>query len=190
MVWHFCHCHRYATEWLGCVQRTVAPADTEDLLDYFDQTYVTGCVREIPVGSGSVRRRTTPARFPSELWNVHAVTLNDGHRTNNVAEGWNNRLRNLVGHHHPSVWSHIEALQFDAADTLADTASLQHAVGNLQYVSLSVGRQTPESPSSPVSTARGRNTSSGGFPSCCGSWRALYVRMTELTRCCTSTCEK
>jgi len=30
-------------------------------------------------------------------------------------------------------------------------------------------------------TARGRNTSSGVFPSCCGSWRALYVRMTELT---------
>ena len=77
------------------------------------------------------------------------------HRTNNVAEGWNNRLRNLVGHHHPSVWT-------------ADW-------------SLSIGRQTPESPSSPVLTARGRNTSSGGFPSCCGSWRALYVRMTELT---------
>jgi len=30
-------------------------------------------------------------------------------------------------------------------------------------------------------TARGRNTSSCGFPSCCGSWRALYVRMTEQT---------
>ena len=30
-------------------------------------------------------------------------------------------------------------------------------------------------------TARRRNTSSGGFPSCSGSWRVLYVRMTELT---------
>jgi len=30
-------------------------------------------------------------------------------------------------------------------------------------------------------TERGRNTSSGGFPSCCGSWHALYVRMIELT---------
>ena len=40
--------------------------------------------------------------------------------------------------------------------------------------SLSIGRQTQESPSSPVPTARGRNTSSGGFPSCCGSWRALW----------------
>ena len=47
--------------------------------------------------------------------------------------------------------------------------------------SLSIGRQTQESPSSPVPTARGRNTSSGGFPSCCGSWRALCVRMIELT---------
>jgi len=53
--------------------------------------------------NGSGRRRTTPARFPPELWIVHAVTLNDGHRTNNVAEGCSNRLRNLVGHHHPSV---------------------------------------------------------------------------------------
>ena len=26
--------------------------------------------------NGSVRRRTTPARFSPELWNVHAVTLN------------------------------------------------------------------------------------------------------------------
>ena len=80
--------------------------------------------------NGSVRRRTMAARFPAKLWNVHAVTLNDGHRTKNVAEGWNNRLRNLVGHHHLSVWSLIEALQVDAAETSA--VLLQHAIGNLQ----------------------------------------------------------
>jgi len=32
-----------------------------------------------------------------------------------------------------------------------------------------------------MSNSPGRNTSFGGFPSCCGLWRALYVRMTELT---------
>jgi len=50
---------------------------------------------------------------------VHAATLSDLHRTNNVAEGWNNRLRNLVGHHHPTVWTLIEALQADAAEASA-----------------------------------------------------------------------
>ena len=80
--------------------------------------------------NGSVQRRTMPARSPPELWNVHAVMLNDRHRTNNVAEGWNNRLRNLVGHHYPFVRSLIEALQVDAAETSA--VLLQHAVGNLQ----------------------------------------------------------
>ena len=53
--------------------------------------------------------------------------MGEGHRKYNVAEGWNNRLRNLVGHYHPGVWSLIEALQADTAE--ASTTILKHAVG-------------------------------------------------------------
>ena len=41
-----------------------------------------------------------------------------GDRTNNVAEGWNNRLRTLFGHQHPTVWR-LSALQADAAEVSA-----------------------------------------------------------------------
>jgi len=46
-----------------------------------------------------------------------------------VSEGWNNRLRSLVNHHHLTVWTILEALQADAAE--AATTVLKQAVGAL-----------------------------------------------------------
>ena len=40
--------------------------------------------------------------------NVHDTTLNNNPRTNNVCEGGNPRLYNLVGHHHPTVCKFIK----------------------------------------------------------------------------------
>jgi hypothetical protein len=113
-------------QWL----QTVTPSNATQLLTYFDETYVSGVTRQLPTGPhGQSRVRRTPARFAPALWNVHSTTLDDGSRTNNVAEGWNNRLRNLVGHYHPSIWRLIEALQADSAE--ASAAVLKQAVGNL-----------------------------------------------------------
>ena len=112
-------------EWL----RTVSPENTVDLINYFDETYVTGTSRQVLVSTGENRVRNTPPRFPPQLWNVNAATLSERHRTNNVAEAWNNRLRNLVGHYHPSVWALIEALQADTAEASATVT--KHVFGLL-----------------------------------------------------------
>lgn len=113
-------------EWL----KTVAPPEAADVISYFDETYVNGKSRPLPpAADGSVRYRLAPARFPPPLWNVHAITIANGNRTNNVAEGWNNRLTSMVGHYHPSVWTIIEVLQADAAETSAKLE--RHTRGNL-----------------------------------------------------------
>ena len=54
--------------------------------------------------STNFRLRRTPPLFPPSVWKVHEATLNDGHRTNNICEGCNNKFIKMVGHHHPSVW--------------------------------------------------------------------------------------
>jgi len=102
----------------------------DELLEYFDTTYVTGTARSInrqnlrPI----LRLRRIPPLFPPEKWNVHEATLAGGIRTNNECEGWNNGFRQLVGHSKPSIWVAIEALQMDEA--LATTALIRNARGD------------------------------------------------------------
>ena len=79
--------------------------------------------------NGNSRIRRTLRRFLPLLWNVNAATVGEGHGTNNVAEGWNNRFRNLVGHYQLSVCALLEVLQTDKVEV--PTAMLKHALGNL-----------------------------------------------------------
>ncbi|XP_076054503.1 uncharacterized protein LOC143033199 [Oratosquilla oratoria] len=51
--------------------------------------------------------------YPPGKWNVHAATLNNDTRTNNICEGWNNEFRNLMGNKHPLVWKVIQRSQQD-----------------------------------------------------------------------------
>jgi len=99
-----------------------------DLVDYFDATYVTGSIRRIQrlVTSHQIqplRIRRTPPLFPPLLWNVHNMTLAGEDHTNNLCESWNCGFASLVGHHHPSLWTLIEALQ----QALATTAIAQES---------------------------------------------------------------
>jgi hypothetical protein len=102
-----------------------------DLVDYFEATYVQGSLRRIrhpqPGGRLIVRLRRSPAMFPPGLWNVHDATIIGEERTNNVCEGWNHAFANIVGHHHPSIWKLLEALQMDEA--LASTDIMRDARG-------------------------------------------------------------
>jgi hypothetical protein len=70
--------------------------------------------------------------FPPAIWNVHdataTVTVYGDVRTNNMSEGWNNKLFNLVGHVHPSVWRVIEWCQKEEATVR--TIIQQDVVGN------------------------------------------------------------
>jgi len=110
-------------DWL----KTQAQATYAGLVEYFDETYVNGVSRQLPARDATKEPciRHTPPRFQPSLWNVHTATLQGGDRTNNISEGWNNRLRTLAGHHHLSVWR----LQVDAAKSSATVP--KHAVGNL-----------------------------------------------------------
>ena len=90
--------------------RTVAPAEAEELLEYFYRTYVTGSYRQQtpninnndPHQPQLIRLRHTPM-YPPAVWNVHTATMMNNPRTNNVCESWNNKFACLVGHHHPSI---------------------------------------------------------------------------------------
>lgn len=103
-----------------------------DLVDYFDTTYVSGSVRRVqrPPTSHRIqplRVRRIPPLFPPSLWNASDITLAGTDRTNNLCESWNNGFASLVGHHHPSIWTLIEALQQDEA--LSTNAIVQEARG-------------------------------------------------------------
>jgi len=74
-----------------------------------------------------LRARRIPPLFPPAVWNVNDATLTGRERTNNVCEGCNNAFATMVGHHHPSLWCLIGALQQDQA--MVATALLQNARG-------------------------------------------------------------
>ncbi|KAL8609404.1 hypothetical protein ACOMHN_019893 [Nucella lapillus] len=111
------------------------PPEVKDLLNYFDQTHVSGRYRPIqqqPAGDGAaaapIRMRRIPPLFAPAIWNVHNATIDNNPRTNNICEGWNNKFMNLVGHYHPSIWRTIEWFQKEEATVR--TIMQQDAVGN------------------------------------------------------------
>ncbi|KAM7289589.1 uncharacterized protein ISCGN_029718 [Ixodes scapularis] len=111
--------------------RGQAPTDLDDLIDYFDATYVNGTFRAVSsrVADGALTttmRRRRP-EFPPTVWNVLEATLNNEDRTNNACEGWNSGFKKLVGHSQPSIWKLIDCLQQDQA--LSEAMLLQISRG-------------------------------------------------------------
>lgn len=55
--------------------RQNVPDGLDDLVDYFDSTYVTGSYRRVrgPAADGPVRIRRVPPRFPALIWNVNEI---------------------------------------------------------------------------------------------------------------------
>ncbi|KAL4143400.1 hypothetical protein QTP88_005736 [Uroleucon formosanum] len=91
--------------------KTIIPQEANELMEYFDSTYIEGKIIKNNARSNVIRR--TPAAFPPSVWNVHEVTLNDGQRTNNQTEGWNHRSSKLVNRSHPSIWLLIEKMRLE-----------------------------------------------------------------------------
>jgi len=59
--------------------------------------------------------RRVPHQHQPAVWNVHQATLDCEPRINNQCESWNNCFTHLVGYHHPSEWTMIDALKkYDA----------------------------------------------------------------------------
>lgn len=109
--------------------RTIVSSDAEELLDYFDKTYVNGTYRRIQCNNKcGAAFRNNPPLFPLQLWNVHAATFNDEARTYNSTEGWNHRFSKLVGQNHPTVWTMVSKIRLEiAAD---ETKLAQESLGH------------------------------------------------------------
>ena len=95
------------------------PSHLQELLNYFDQTYVRGKLRASThpqTPSQGLTIHTTPPMFPPHLWNCHDATMDDGMRTNNFSEAWNNSFNHRLGKAHPSIWELVEHLKADNLD--------------------------------------------------------------------------
>lgn len=110
----------------------IASEDAAPLVDYFNQTYVSGVYRiRNNTNSDTIKMRHVPPAFPPATWNMHEATLEGDPRTNNISEGFNNKLAHLVGTQHPSVWRLIECLRSEKSRV--DTVLLQDARGHKPY---------------------------------------------------------
>lgn len=89
------------------------PEGAEPITNYFNKNYVSG-VTGIRGNLQAVRPRNTPPLFPPETWNVHEATMNNHPRTNNMSEGTNNKLMNLVNIVNPSPWKLYAAIRAEA----------------------------------------------------------------------------
>ena len=97
------------------------PDGAQELVNYFDKTYVNGTYRRAQPAHGQegIRIQHVPPRYPPQIWNVHQATIITEPKTNNQCEGWNNRFFHLVGFKHPSIWTLIDArlqgINFDSS---------------------------------------------------------------------------
>jgi len=103
--------------------------DVEDLLMYFDRTYVSGCFRQIQQTDPDIRSSCTVFHqcSPHTCWSCTMPPWTP--HTNNFCEGWNNMFFNLVRYHHPRSWPVIEWFQQERATV--STVIHQDAVGSL-----------------------------------------------------------
>ena len=96
--------------------RKNVPDEVEGLVDYFANTYATGTYARVNGQNGNVvNMRRLPPRFPPQLWNCYQATIENGHRTNNMCEGFNNKFLKIVRYKHPKIWKFIEAIQDEEA---------------------------------------------------------------------------
>ena len=106
--------------------QTIVPHQLEGLLEYFNCTYVSGQFRSVRGPRGILRlSRTNSPRYPTEIWNVHDVTINGGTRTNNICEGWNSGFTHLVGYKNPGLWYSIRCTQKDQLNALTELERLR-----------------------------------------------------------------
>jgi hypothetical protein len=107
------------------------PVESEDLVDYFDTTYVSGTYRPVlqqnPNQQPQLTMRRVPPMFQPSVWSVHNATMEGNPRTNNVCEGWNNKFHTLVGSSHPSIWTVIK--WFHREQSTVTTIVQQDSIG-------------------------------------------------------------
>ena len=100
--------------------RTIMPAGSQLLVQYFDETYVNGT-------NNNAQGRRVPPQFPPELWTVFEETLGGFARTNNHAEAWNLKHKLELGETNPTFWKSVHTIQVH--QTEVSTKIAQAAIG-------------------------------------------------------------
>lgn len=94
------------------------PEDFEDVYAYFGKTYVLGTrTASKGRGRGRARARIVPPRYSRALWSHYRSVIQGTARTNNISEGWHNRLQVVMGKDHPSFYSFLVELKKEQADS-------------------------------------------------------------------------
>jgi len=108
------------------------PDEARELMNYFDQIYVSGINRPIRISQPGKKTkfRNIPPIFPPVTWNVHETTLKNLERTNNQTEGFNNRFSKLVSYNQPSIRTLIKKIRLKIDSD--STKKVQFDIGNLQ----------------------------------------------------------
>ena len=99
--------------------RNTFNADADDLLEYFEDTYIGRFRQNAP--------RRNPL-FAIDLWNMYHRTDQELPRTNNSIEGWHRSFQAHLSACHPNVWKFISILKKEEA--LVRTSILQHQGGH------------------------------------------------------------
>jgi hypothetical protein len=112
------------------VQEMPANEKVNDVVTYFEQTYIRG--RRRP-GRGD---NYGPAIFPIPTWNQFDVAGEGIARTTNSVEGWHHSLQALFMCQHPTMWTFLAGIQRDCqlskASYLQATTGVVH-VGKKTY---------------------------------------------------------
>ena len=91
-----------AFEDLATEIRRLFNTDADEILDYFEDTYIGR-----PRRQGGRRNPT----FHHDVWNMFQRSLSELPRTNNYVEGWHRRLQANLYVYHPTLWKLIEVLK-------------------------------------------------------------------------------
>ena len=75
--------------------------DCQELLDYFEDTYI---------GRPGRRQRRDPG-FTHGMWNMNERTLDELPCINNNIQGWHRGFQSLIGSCHPNIWTFLGKLK-------------------------------------------------------------------------------
>ena len=93
--------------------------DVDELLDYFEDTYIGRYRRNAP--------RRQPM-FAIQIWNMFHRTDNELPRTNNSVEGWHRSFQAHVSSCHPVFWKFLSVLKNE--ENLMRVSITQHLAGH------------------------------------------------------------
>jgi hypothetical protein len=97
--------------WIEMIQDF--PPEADELVQWFDETYIRGRVRKVLRGQ---QIRSSPL-FPPALWSVNARVELGIPRTQNSVEAWHRRLGELVGAAHVGVFKMIKEIKKEQQNT-------------------------------------------------------------------------